>query len=85
MTYEGFKLRRAMIETAMEPLSDYLKAQPKGPMGLTPDAIKATPEWQQNFKAFHALFAQLRNLNAYGNKHFKSEIRAESIARRRYA
>lgn len=81
MTYEEFKAQQKVIETAMKPFSDYLNAQPKGPMGLTPDEVKSTPEWKRNYNSFHCIAGQYRKLNAYGAKMFKVEIRKERLER----
>jgi len=42
-----------------------------GPMGLTPDTVRATPEWQTAKRAYQAAFAALRDFNAVYCKRFK--------------
>lgn len=46
-------------------------------MGMTPDHVKAVPEWQQAKKDFDQAFAQLRNFNGWYVKTFKKEIAQE--------
>ncbi|MES2180679.1 MAG: hypothetical protein V4493_01090 [Pseudomonadota bacterium] len=61
--------------------SKAIEAFPKGPMGLTPDDVRATPEW----KAAKALadhdFAKLRAWNGFYVKAFKKEIQAARNAK----
>lgn len=47
-----------------------------GPMGLTPDSVKMTAEWQEAFHAERLAFAFMRRWNMYMAKHFKKELRA---------
>ncbi len=37
---------------------------PKGPLGLTPDHVKSTPEWQAARQEYQAAFAALRKINS---------------------
>lgn len=53
-----------------------------GAMGLTPDAMRATPEWQAARRAYDAAFARLRQFNTTFTKQFAREIREDSRARR---
>ena len=41
-----------------------LKAFPKGRFGLTPDAVKASPEWQAAKRNLDQAFANLRAFNS---------------------
>lgn len=54
----------------------------KGPMGLTPDAIKSKPEWKQFYGQYHALAKEARKLHAANAKRYAKETRAEIQARR---
>ena len=40
-----------------------LAAFPRGPMGLTPDSVKASPEWQAAKAAWTEAFSALRAYN----------------------
>ena len=44
--------------------SQALKQFPKGPLGLTPDSVKATAEYRQAKQAYADAFAKLRAFNA---------------------
>jgi len=55
---------------------------PKGPMGLTPDAVKRDPAWQKLKKESDQAFAELRHYNGLINKNHKKEHRAARNAER---
>lgn len=59
-----------------------LRSYPRGNMGLTPDAVKATPEWKQDHAAFSSAMAGLRKFNTDFLRHYAKEWRAEHAARR---
>jgi hypothetical protein len=59
-----------------------LDAFPKGEMGLTPDHIKSSPEFQLVMKEFEIAFAEERKINSYLTKHFKKELYAYHQANR---
>lgn len=44
--------------------------------GLTPDAVKAMPEWQDAKQRLNEAFQRLRNYNSYFVSTFKKEIKA---------
>jgi len=49
----------------------------KTPMGLTPDHIKSSPEYQADKFNFEIAFANLRSFNKTYVKTFKKELREE--------
>jgi hypothetical protein len=53
-----------------------------GQMGLTPDHVKAMPEFQSLKRNADASFAALRNFNVTYTKQYKRELIAEREARR---
>lgn len=55
------------------------------PMGITPDSVKATPEWKAARRAFDNAFARSRTFNGRYVKHFKAEIRERIDASRKAA
>ena len=64
------KLHNPIVEAARRSLQDQMKAAsvvlqqfPSGPMGLTPDDVKASPEFQAAKRAYAASFAALRAFN----------------------
>ena len=62
--------------------SDVLNQFPRGPTGLTPDHIKATPEYRIAKAGFDQSFAALREHNGFMVKNFKSEMKIDRDARR---
>jgi len=71
------RLRAASAE--LKALTDELGGT--GPMGLTPDHVKADPRWQQAKARFDTLFQALRQFNAVYVRKFKRELAAERRAR----
>lgn len=53
-----------------------------GPMGLTPDHVRATSEYKSAKAQLDAAFAALRSANTFLFKNFKKELRAERAIRR---
>lgn len=84
MNYEDAKAYKATLEAINNAASDALKAFDsfgKSAMGMTPDHVKAMPEWQEAKKAFDVSFQRLRNFNGQFTKVFKKEIAAERKAK----
>ncbi len=52
-----------------------------GPMGLTPDAVRATPAYREGAAVYAVAFAKLRRFNAGYVKAFKVELRNARRAR----
>ena len=74
------KQSKAMLEDALDVADKALKAfdkYGKNQMGMTPDHVRAMPEWQQAKKEFDKAFTELRNFNGWYVKTFKKEITAE--------
>lgn len=83
MTYAIAKAAQKNLEEVCNVLSAKLNTYPKGKMGLTPDAVKCTPEWKSDKAAFQKAFAAFRNFNQSFVKTYKKEMREER--RERYA
>lgn len=80
MTYEEAKAARDAIEARLKAASDTLKAIPgigSGPMGLTPDHIKSSPEYREANRAYLAIHHELRRFNSAFTKQYRREIAAE--------
>lgn len=80
MTFQEAKSHGLQLEALLDFASKRLKSfdsYGKTEMGLTPDHVKAMPEWQQAKKEFDLALAQLRNFNGWYVKAFKKEIAAE--------
>jgi len=78
------KVAKQHLDNECTAASEALNAVPgigSGPMGLTPDAVRATPEYRTAKAAFDAAFAALRDFNGKFNKQFAAELRAERRAR----
>lgn len=80
--FDQAKAKFDRLMAAVDAASEALQQFPKGAMGLTPDAVKASPE-------FRAAKARFEDANAAGkkyagpyNKRWKAEIAAERNARR---
>lgn len=74
------KQSKAVLESALDDADKALKAfdsYGKTEMGLTPDFVKAMPEWQQAKNEFDKAFAELRTFNGWYMKTFKKEIAAD--------
>lgn len=52
------------IDAEVNAASAALKAFPKGPTGITPDAVKCSPEYQTAKRRYQVAFAALRSSNA---------------------
>jgi len=80
MTYEEAKAAQNAIEAELKHYQSVLAAFPRGPMNLTPDAVRALPEWQAAKNGCDSAFARLRKFNAFFVPTFKAELRAERTA-----
>jgi hypothetical protein len=76
------KAARDAINDEATRLSETLRKFPTGPTGLTPDAVKASPEYRAAKQAYDSAFAALRCFNASFIRTFAREIEAERAARR---
>jgi hypothetical protein len=81
MDYQQAKARKAELEAEQSRLGAILRAFPKCQMGLTPDHIRATPEWKTAKAESDAAFARLQKFNAYFVKRFATEYRDERRAK----
>lgn len=77
MNYEEAKAHKQSIELMVKTLSEELQKFPKGPMGLTPDHVKATPEFRFAKHVYDMAFKKLRDFNGEFNRTFKAEIKAD--------
>ena len=77
MTYREAKLKRLELDATLNTASRAMRSYPEGDMGLTPDPIKATPEWRADRKAYNEADNALRNFNQQFHRVFAREIKAE--------
>lgn len=74
------KQAKIALENAVDVASFELKAFDKfgkTEMGLTPDHVKAMPEWKAAKEAFDKAFSELQKFNGWYSKAFKKEIALE--------
>ena len=81
MTYEEAKAEYDLLEAEAKATSEVLRAFPRGPTGLTPDAVRATPEYRAAKTANDTVFARQRQFNAVYVKLFAKELSADRDAR----
>ena len=81
MNYIESKNFRKSLEDACETSGRELRKFTRGLMGLTPDNVKATPEWKSARHGFDIAFSKLRQFNRTFTKAFKREILAERNAK----
>jgi hypothetical protein len=77
MTFEEAKTHQQKLDEKCSIDSAKLNTFPKNEIGLTPDLVRETPDFQQAKKAFEKSFAELRNFNKWYSKEFKKELAAE--------
>lgn len=80
MNYLDAKTYKQALYTKNTKASEALKEfdkYGKSSIGMTPDHVKAMPEWQAAKRDFDLSFAELRNFNGWFAKTFKKEIRKE--------
>lgn len=79
--FEEARAEEALVEKEMSEAQAAIDAFPRGPMGLTPDAVRALPEYRAAKARVDKAFARLRAFNAVFVKRFAKELRAERAAR----
>lgn len=85
MTYATAKAAREALQEQTRIAGDRLKAIPgvgSGPMGLTPDHVKNSPDYKDARLTYDRAFEAERRYNALFVKMYKREIQADRKARR---
>lgn len=72
----------ANADDASKKLNALANSAPKGPMGLTAEHIRLSPEYRALSAEYDRWNKAVRQVNSHINKHFKKEHRAEIDARR---
>ena len=83
MNYIDAKHIKAQAEAAERTAAEKLrsaKGTENGPMGMTPDHVKANPEFQKAWAQHAAAFRAMQQVNQWFTKHFKKEYAAERNA-----
>lgn len=83
MTYAEAKKLKETAEEESRAASTAERAFPRLANGLTPDAVRATPEYKAAAARNALAFARLRAVNEWFVKTFKKEYAADRAARRR--
>jgi hypothetical protein len=83
MTYEEAKLHKQKLEKNSDILGDKLNAFERNEMGLVPDNIRKSEEYQMANIQFKKAFKELQKFNIYFTKTFKKESAKERDGRRR--
>lgn len=85
MTFQEFQQERARLIAATCQTSAAWRALTgvgSGAMGLTPDSVKASPEYRKARAEFNAAMRALQAFNARHLKAFKSDLAQEQRAAR---
>jgi len=81
-TFEEASAESDRLEHEVSAAGAVMAAFPHNAMGLTPDHVRATPEWRAARSRFDRAFAAQRAFNAVFVRKFKKEIVAQRDARR---
>ena len=73
MTYTEYREQKGRLQAALKRASEAMEMFPRGPMGLTPDDVKASQEWKIAKGEQDRAFAQLRAFNGLHVKRFRQE------------
>lgn len=68
------RLHANSLNRMVDITSDRLQAYPRGPLGLTPDDVKASAAWKLDNQAYLIAFNALRNFNASYTKLYSEEL-----------
>jgi hypothetical protein len=75
--FAAARVTAEQLDEAMHVANEALQKFPKGPLGLTPDAVKRSPEWLTASRNFTFAFQALRRFNRTYTKTFAEELRHE--------
>lgn len=81
MSYEEAKTRAEALHQAASEAGAILSGFPKGPMGLTPDHVKATQAYVEAKASYDRSFEALRAFNGWFTKRFKRERSSDRAKR----
>lgn len=73
MNYKQAKKHKQELERLNSIASSNLEHFEKGIMGLTPEHVRVTDEYQNAKKEYDKTFEELRNFNAWFMKNYKKE------------
>ncbi len=76
LNFEQATIEKAAHEAAVAEASAALERFPRGPMGLTPDVVRATSEYRSAKRAYDIAFREMQKFNVFYTKAFKAEYAA---------
>jgi len=82
--FDSAIVNQATLTQTLDEASEALSKYPRGEMGLTPDHIKRTSEWQADKRAFENAMRNLGEFNSVFLRKHKKEYR-QHVAKRRAA
>lgn len=77
MTFAEAKAMQDVLEAEWKAASRAFDIFSADELGLTPDDVKASPEWKRVRREYDKAFNELRNFNSWFTKTFKRELRDE--------
>ena len=80
MTYAAAKQIKTGLETAVAAAGAALKVFPREANGMTPDAVKFSPEFRAAKQEYNMAFSRLRTFNEAFLRTFKAEYAADRRA-----
>ena len=81
-TYQESKAERDRLDQESSDASRALQVFPRGAMGITPDHIKASAEWQAANLRYRRASKALQDFNVVFTRQFAKELSADRDARR---
>lgn len=81
LSYEEAKRVAERLWELSSVSANVLNSYPKGAMGLTPDSVRATPEWKADKAEADRTFRALQDWNKVYTKQFKKERQADRAAK----
>lgn len=83
MTYQEAKEIKDNLYKELEEMSQALRTFPKGEMGLTPDSVKSSKEFQTAKQNFTTIEKKVKEFNSFFLKNFKKEYQKERNQKRK--
>ena len=80
LSYEAGKSHGKRLDDENRAHSEILRKFPKGPMGLVPDNIRLSPEYQSAKRAYDHSFKALQRHNQWFVNRYKKEYAADRAA-----
>jgi hypothetical protein len=80
-TFSEVRRIRDDLYVAQDAAAKKLQSFPRGgPMGLTPDAVKFSPEFQAAKRRYDEITKAVKKINQFMTKNFKKELKDERDA-----